>query len=106
MTPWPPVVVVAVVISIFTSQIEQAFTQVLKNTLDGWSSSQTGESAPYYCRRWELSVQDGMLLWNERVVLPASLRDLLLNDLHAEHTGIVRMVGAPVHRVAKTRRRN
>ena len=39
----------------------------------------------------ELTQEDGILLWNSRVVIPEVLRTLLLKDLHAEHLGMVKM---------------
>ena len=46
---------------------------------------------PYDSKRLELSHEDGILLWNSRVVVPESLRGLLLSDLHAEHLGMIKM---------------
>ncbi|XP_038590458.1 LOW QUALITY PROTEIN: uncharacterized protein K02A2.6-like [Micropterus salmoides] len=42
-------------------------------------------------RRSELSVQSGCLLWGRRVIIPLSLRTQVLRQLHAGHSGIVRM---------------
>lgn len=46
---------------------------------------------PYYNKQYELSIENDVLIWNERVAIPKSLRNLLLNDLHAEHSGMVKM---------------
>nr|XP_061825224.1 uncharacterized protein K02A2.6-like [Nerophis lumbriciformis] len=46
---------------------------------------------PYLSRRAELWVQSGCLLWGRRVVIPPSLRKSVLQQLHAGHSGIVRM---------------
>ena len=45
---------------------------------------------PFYQKRWEITIENGILLWGERVIVPQSLREILLKDLHAEHFGIVR----------------
>ena len=45
----------------------------------------------YHNKRLELIQEDGILLWNSRVVVPEVLRTLLLKDLHAEHLGMVKM---------------
>ena len=46
---------------------------------------------PYYSKWLDLTHEDGILLQNSLVVIPESLRSLLLSDLHAEHLGIVKM---------------
>ena len=65
--------------------------KVLNYVQNGWPMDISEEIRPYYQKRVELSIEDGILLWNERVVIPASLRMILLHDLHAEHFGIVKM---------------
>lgn len=49
------------------------------------------ELKPYLTRRNELSVQAGCLLWGRRVIVPPELRKKLLQQLHAGHSGMVRM---------------
>ena len=39
----------------------------------------------YYKKRSELSIEDGKLLWGLRVVIPAVLKDIILQVLHDEH---------------------
>ncbi|XP_034561964.1 uncharacterized protein K02A2.6 [Notolabrus celidotus] len=46
---------------------------------------------PFLKRRLELSVRSGCLLWGRRVIIPQSLRKKMLQQLHAGHSGIVRM---------------
>ena len=46
---------------------------------------------PYYNKRLELTHEGGVLSWNSRVVIPESLRTILIKDLHAEHLGMVKM---------------
>ena len=46
---------------------------------------------PYLQRRFELSVQDQMLLWGQRVVVPPQGRTRVLDELHDAHPGIARM---------------
>ena len=45
----------------------------------------------YYCRKDELSLEDGCILWGMRVIIPSALQDQLLHELHNMHPGIVRM---------------
>ena len=65
--------------------------KVLQFTQQGWPNSPEPVFQPYYSKRLELSHEDGILLWNSRVVVPESLQALLLADLHAEHLGMLKM---------------
>ncbi|XP_051982289.1 uncharacterized protein K02A2.6 [Xyrauchen texanus] len=57
----------------------------------GWRGKMTDKFKPYLIRRNELTVQSDCLLWGYRVIIPPPLRSLLLKELHAGHSGIVRM---------------
>ena len=65
--------------------------QLLQFTKHEWPSDVSAELLPYYRKRFELTVQNGVLLWDSRVLVPMSLQDILLADLHSEHSGMVRM---------------
>ncbi|XP_037037375.1 uncharacterized protein K02A2.6-like [Bradysia coprophila] len=45
----------------------------------------------YWLKKDELTMENGVLMWGYRVVIPTSLRQRLLSDLHAAHSGIVKM---------------
>ena len=64
---------------------------VLQFTQQGWRNNLEPVFQPYYSKRLELSHEDGILLWNSRVVVPDSLQAFLLADVHAEHLGMVKM---------------
>ena len=49
------------------------------------------ELRQYYLRKEELTIEDSILLWGLRVVLPQTLRFTMLNLLHDTHIGVVRM---------------
>jgi len=51
------------------------------------------ELEPYFHRKDELSIDQGCILWELRDVIPTKYRPHLLNDLHEEHQGILRMKG-------------
>lgn len=57
----------------------------------GHSGSTDSALKPYLTRRTELSVQSGCLLWGRRVVIPPTLRQPVLQQLHSGHSGIVRI---------------
>ena len=46
---------------------------------------------PFVNRKLELSVVDGVILWENRVVVPSLGQELLLQELHPCHPGITRM---------------
>ena len=66
-------------------------SKVLHFTQHGWPEKPDPLFQPYRNKRLELTQEDGILLWNSRVVIPEVLRTLLLKDLHAEHLGMVKM---------------
>ena len=71
---------------------DSVLSEVLNFTKHGWPTTVTDPDLRLFCnRQTEISLQDGILLWNSRVLVPESLRAILLHDLHAEHLGIVRM---------------
>ena len=47
--------------------------------------------ATYYRKRLELSLEDGIIVWGRRVIIPKSLRSRAVSLLHDSHQGIVRM---------------
>lgn len=59
---------------------------------NGWPNRVTdNELKPFFNRRNELSVEQGVILWGLRVVIPAKYRQRLMAELHEEHTGMCRM---------------
>ena len=36
-------------------------------------------------------VEEGCILWGYRVIVPKSLREKLLQELHKDHPGVIRM---------------
>ncbi|XP_031572639.1 uncharacterized protein K02A2.6-like [Actinia tenebrosa] len=71
---------------------DPVLSRVLHYTKDGWPSKPEVDFLPYYNKRLELTHEDGVLLWDSRVVIPSALRPLLLDDLHAEHFEVVKML--------------
>ncbi|PIK58571.1 hypothetical protein BSL78_04477 [Apostichopus japonicus] len=60
----------------------------------GWPSHvEAEELKPYFCRRNELSIDDGCLLWGLRVIIPPVWRQQLLESLHEQHLGMCSMKG-------------
>lgn len=59
--------------------------KVIKHMKEGWRK---GECQQYFNIRAELSLVNGLLLRNNRVVIPQSLRPEMLQRLHEGHLGI------------------
>ncbi|XP_060130523.1 uncharacterized protein K02A2.6-like [Zootoca vivipara] len=58
----------------------------------GWPGGPHEEKfRPYATRQHELSMHKGCLLWGDRVIIPAPLRNRVLETLHMGHPGMVRM---------------
>ena len=72
-------------------------SRVREHLLRGWPDKTNVEPTlqPYYTRREELSVEDDIVLWGRRVIIPqnAPIRDQLLAELHATHPGTMKMTG-------------
>ena len=78
------------------SKRDAVFSRVIDDICNGRklsrnSSFEDGEIIVFCRREAELTVCDGILIWGSRVVVPKELRGRLLNELHAVHSGIVRM---------------
>ena len=84
-------------ISLESIQRETARDQVLALVLRYTSTSWPGKKMvdehckPFFHIRDELSVEDGYLLRDERIVVPPSLQKPLIKRAHEGHPGIVRM---------------
>ena len=75
---------------------DPSLAKVKRWILSGWPShlsSEEEELKPYMRRRYELSVEDGCVLWGSRVIVPPKGRKVVLKMLHEAHPGINRMKG-------------
>ena len=71
---------------------DRILAKVLEFTMNGWPNHvDDDELLPFYTRRHELSCDQGCLLWGMRVIIPQKLQERMLEELHIEHVGIVRM---------------
>ena len=66
-------------------------SQVYRYTQSGWPTEVDDVLMPYWNRRTEISIERGCLLWGIRVVIPQKLQEAVLEELHKDHPGIVRM---------------
>lgn len=69
-------------------------SRVVDRLKSGWQLQDPNtELSTFYKKRLELSLEARIILGGRRVVVPRSLRDQVLFQLHEEHMGIVRMKG-------------
>lgn len=66
-------------------------SQVLLYCENGWPSNVDKIYSSYFCRRTELSTQDGCILWGSRVIVPEKGRKSMLDELHKGHLGSTKM---------------
>lgn len=60
--------------------------------LSGWPLVVQEEMLkPYMERQLELSTKQGCLMWGIRVVIPPTLQDKVLEELHGGHIGVIKM---------------
>ena len=62
-------------------------------TENGWSINccTDPELKPYFRHRHELLVEQGYLMWGLRVIIPPTLQQPILSELHKAHHGVARM---------------
>ena len=76
------------------SSRKDSMLKEVANSIHTGSWGETREKAsilPFYVRRNEMSVDEGCVLWGNRVVIPRELRPAILKELHQCHPGISRM---------------
>ncbi len=71
-------------------------SRVMHYVKSGWPTLGTSPALkPYWCRKHELTVEQGCLLWGVRVIVPCSLQQQVMEELHQSHTGIAQMKAVP-----------
>lgn len=73
---------------------DPVLSKVKSYILRGWPSQlEEPDLKPYFARKLELSVEDGIVLWGTRVIVPPQGRQKVLEELHVSHPGMTRMKG-------------
>lgn len=73
---------------------DPTLSKVVRYTLDGWPrklSEDEGTLKPFFNRKQELTLEQGIPMWGMRVVIPSRCRSAVLQELHEGHIGIVKM---------------
>ena len=71
---------------------DEVCKQLKEYCQSGWPNKHQVPDAlkPYYSLSAELTIQQGILTCNNRIVVPSSLRPDMLNRLHTGHQGITK----------------
>lgn len=70
---------------------DRVLVQVAKYVLNGWPNTVSDiELKPYKLCQQELSYENGCLMRGHKIVIPKSLREGVLTELHKSHLGIVK----------------
>ena len=64
--------------------------KVFRYTMQGWPPTVGSDLLPFFRKRVKISIEDGCLLWVIRAIIPSSLQDQLLDELHVSHIGMVK----------------
>ena len=72
---------------------DPVLSKVLERTQHGWPQVSPVGLEPFFSKRHELSIFHGCIMWGVRVVVPHTLRNQILHELHEGHIGIVKMKG-------------
>lgn len=72
---------------------DKILSKVREYVMYGWpfNNRLEGKFKPYFAKRNSLSVENDCLFYGSRVVVPENFRNEILNVLHENHLGIVRM---------------
>ena len=73
------------------TNLDESLQMLKKVIMEGWPCDKALLPkcvTPYFNYRDELTVQDGILLRGERIIIPASLRREMKDKIHAGHSGI------------------
>lgn len=70
---------------------DRVLSNVIQFILNGWPKTiSDGNLKPYHLCRLELSFENGCVMRGHKVVIPESLRERVMSELHASHMGIVK----------------
>ncbi|XP_063894989.1 uncharacterized protein K02A2.6-like [Helicoverpa armigera] len=70
---------------------DKILSRIVTYTQSGWPLTCSDDLIqPYFRRRNELYTEGGCLMWGYRMVVPVSLQNIVLKQLHSSHMGIVK----------------
>ena len=66
---------------------DPVLSRVYQFTQEGWPATFGDDLKLYEVRKTELTTRDGCVMWGNRVVIPSTVREAMLVELHAGHPG-------------------
>lgn len=76
---------------LFETERDKILSNVIEMLENGDMERLKGdEFKPYLSRKNELTIENGVLMWGFRIIIPQSLRQSILKQLHQSHMGIVK----------------
>ncbi|XP_020605308.1 uncharacterized protein LOC110044130 [Orbicella faveolata] len=69
------------------TQVDPILSKVYSYVISGWPSVVDPTVVPFKNKQDELRTQQGCVLWGTRVVVPPSLQEKVLHELHETHPG-------------------
>ncbi|XP_063952108.1 uncharacterized protein K02A2.6-like [Lytechinus pictus] len=73
---------------------DKTLSRVMRYSLDGWPKrlpEADKDLQGFYGRRFEITIEKGILLWGMRIVVPLKMRSAVLQEVHEGHLGVVKM---------------
>lgn len=72
---------------------ESVLAQVTRYILEGWPKrKETPEILrPFEAQKEELTIEQNCIMWEYRVIIPEKLKEMVIKELHATHSGVVKM---------------
>ena len=64
--------------------------EVARYCKNGWPQQVSQQIKPYFTLKNDISLQQGLLMYRDRIIIPDELREEILNRLHGGHQGIVK----------------
>ena len=77
-------------VALYTNR-DPKLSKVISYINHEWPNKIEEQFKPFFIRRSELSVDNSCVLWGGRVIIPMQLRTKVLEELHDNHSGIVKM---------------
>ncbi|XP_039292569.1 uncharacterized protein K02A2.6-like [Nilaparvata lugens] len=71
--------------------LKKVYSYVMYGWPEGKLNSNMEDMRPFFQKQHELVIEQGILMWGHRVIIPSCLRKALLSELHCGHLGIIKM---------------
>ncbi|XP_049283943.1 uncharacterized protein K02A2.6-like isoform X1 [Anopheles funestus] len=75
----------------YNQQEDPLIKTLYERVKGGWTHEPDYSLKPFFKLKTHFGLEDGILCFNDRIVVPESLKSLTLTNLHQNHEGIVKM---------------